>query len=98
MTENTDSTPRAPQTGSEWDAYYDLRWRVLREPWDQPRGSEKDDLEDESEHVMIVGADSFPLAVGRLHFNTPSEAQVRFMAVEPRAQGHGFGGRVLGEL
>jgi predicted GNAT family N-acyltransferase len=98
MTENADSTPRAPRTPSEWEAYYDLRWRVLREPWDQPRGSEKDDLEDESEHVMVVGADSRPLAVGRLHFNSPSEAQVRFMAVAPESQGHGLGGRVLREL
>jgi hypothetical protein len=32
---------RPPKTKSEWENYYDLRFRVLREPWQQPRGFEK---------------------------------------------------------
>ena len=87
----------SPQNGAEWDDYFDLRWRVLRAPWQQPRGSEKDDLEAESQHLMIAGEDSRPLAIGRLHFNTPAEAQVRFMAVDPSAQGRGLGGKILQE-
>ena len=70
----------------------------MRAPWQQLRGSEKDDLEAESEHLMIVGKDSRPLAVGRLHFNTPAEAQVRFMAVDPAAQGRGLGSAILQEF
>jgi N-acetylglutamate synthase-like GNAT family acetyltransferase len=46
---------------------------------------------------MIAGEDSRPLAIGRLHFNTPAEAQVRFMAVDPSAQGRGLGGKILQE-
>ena len=46
---------------------------------------------------MIAGKDSRPLAIGRLHFNTPDEAQVRFMAVDPSAQGRGLGGKILRE-
>ncbi|MGH8093439.1 MAG: GNAT family N-acetyltransferase [Chthoniobacterales bacterium] len=88
----------APQSPADWENYYDLRWRVLREPWQQPRGSEKDDRESESEHLMIVGADRQVLAVGRLHLNSPSEAQVRFMAVAPEARGRGLGGEILREL
>ena len=95
--ENIASSPRSPQTPAEWEDYFDLRWRVLRAPWDQPRGSEKDDREDDSEHLMIVGPDSRPLAVGRLHFNTPAEAQVRFMAVDPQARGRGLGSLILQE-
>jgi predicted GNAT family N-acyltransferase len=87
----------SPQSQGEWDGYFDLRWRVLRAPWQQPRGSEKDDIEAESQHLMIAGKDSRPLAIGRLHFNTPAEAQVRFMAVDPSAQGHGLGGKILQE-
>ena len=90
--------PLSPQSPAEWDDYFDLRWRVLRAPWHQPRGSEKDGREVESEHLMIVGQDSRPLAVGRLHFNTPHEAQVRFMAVDPAAQGRGLGSIILREL
>ena len=97
MAENVAKSPRSPQTPDEWENYFDLRWRVLRAPWNQPRGSEKDDRETESEHFMIVGPDSKALAVGRLHLNTPAEAQVRFMAVDPQAQGHGLGSLVLRE-
>ena len=28
----------APQSSEDWQAYYKLRWQVLRAPWDQPRG------------------------------------------------------------
>ena len=97
MIENVTKAPRSPRTTDEWENYFDLRWRVLRAPWNQPRGSEKDDRETDSEHFMIVGPDSSALAVGRLHFNTPAEAQVRFMAVDPQAQGHGLGSLVLRE-
>jgi predicted GNAT family N-acyltransferase len=87
----------SPQSAVEWDEYFDLRWRVLRAPWQQPRGSEKDDIEADSQHLMIAGKDSRPLAIGRLHFNTPVEAQVRFMAVDPSAQGRGLGSKILQE-
>jgi len=97
MTVNVASSPRSPRTPAEWKNYFDLRWRVLRAPWNQPRGSEKDERESESVHFMIVGVDSAALAIGRLHFNTPAEAQVRFMAVDPRARGRGLGSVVLRE-
>ncbi len=89
---------RAPANAAEWNSYYDLRWRVLRGPWEQPRGSERDAREDESEHLMVAGPSSQALACGRLHFNSPAEAQVRFMAVAPGFQGRGFGGGILREL
>lgn len=100
MTDSVDffSTPVSPRSNEEWVAYFDLRWRVLRAPWSQPRGSEKDDRESDSEHLMILGKDSQPLAVGRLHFNSATEAQVRFMAVDPTAQGRGLGGMILREF
>ena len=46
---------------------------------------------------MVVGPDSRILAVGRLHFNTATEAQVRFMAVDPEERGRGLGSLVLVE-
>ncbi len=95
MTPDADRAARSPQTLREWDQYFDLRWRMLRAPWNQPRGSEKDDHEETSEHLMIPGPDSQPIAVGRLHFNSPREAQVRYMAVEPEMQGRGLGGQLL---
>lgn len=90
--------PRPPITESEWDSYFRLRWRVLREPWNQPRGSERDNLEAQSIHLMIKSGDGGAAAVGRLQFNTPEEAQVRYMAVAPEAQGCGLGSTLLCEL
>ena len=87
-----------PTSADDLARYFELRWRVLRAAWKQPRGSERDDREDESIHLMVRAAAGDALAVGRLHLNSPSEAQVRFMAVAPEAQGRGLGGTVLQEL
>lgn len=87
-----------PQTPEEFERYYDLRWRILRAPWDQPRGSEKDEKEDEAIHVMACEEDGIPVGVGRAHFNSPEEAQVRYMAVEENQRGKGVGELILKEL
>ena len=89
---------RAPSTEDEFDHYFDLRWRVLRAPWQQPRGSERDDRENDSCHLGLWRANGRPVAVGRVHLATPMEAQVRYMAVEPDFGGRGCGGRILAGL
>jgi ribosomal protein S18 acetylase RimI-like enzyme len=88
----------SPADEAELERYFDLRWRVLRAPWQQPPGSERDDREAESIHLMVRSSEGEALAVGRLHLNTPTEAQVRFMAVDPLAQSRGLGSMVLQAL
>ena len=89
----------SPATETEWASYFDLRWRLLRQPWNQTRGSEKDDSDAASYHLMLRAPENGPaLAVGRLHLNSPREAQVRYMAVDPAWQGKGLGGRILAGL
>ena len=88
----------APQSSEDWQAYYQLRWQVLRAPWDQPRGSEQDDLEQEAEHRYIKNNDGDVLAVARLHFNNQQQAQVRYMAVDEKHRGQHLGSRLLHEL
>ncbi len=73
-----------PESQQDFERYYELRWRMLREPWKQPKGSEKDELEERALHIMVCKEDRLPIAVGRAHFNTDIEAQIRFMAVEPQ--------------
>ncbi|MEN9442704.1 MAG: hypothetical protein RLZ33_2781, partial [Bacteroidota bacterium] len=34
---------RSPQIEREWEEYFDLRYRILREPLNQPKGSERND-------------------------------------------------------
>ncbi|WP_105213485.1 bifunctional GNAT family N-acetyltransferase/hotdog fold thioesterase [Pseudoalteromonas sp. T1lg22] len=87
-----------PQSSDDWQAYYQLRWQVLRAPWDQPRGSEQDDLEQESEHRFIKNKEGEVLAVARLHFNNGQQAQVRYMAVAEEHRGQHLGSRLLHEL
>lgn len=88
---------RSPESPSEWDQYFSLRWRVLREPWEQPPGSERDLLEADSFHVALWEGET-AVAGGRLHFNSPAEAQIRYMAVAPEWQRHHLGSRILGLL
>jgi len=86
-----------PQTREDFDKYYDLRWRILRKPWNQPRGSEKDDLEDESIHLMACSG-GVVCGVARAHFNSSHEAQIRYMAVDEACRGKGIGAKLLAGL
>lgn len=90
-------TITAPRTLGEWLAYYDLRYKVLRQPWQQLLGSEKaaDDEQPGIIHALALAADGSARAAGRLHRSAPGQGQVRFMAVAPEAQGQGVGGQVL---
>jgi len=83
--------------GSEMDRYYDLRWRVLREPWSQERGRERDEHERDAIHLGAWLGERL-VGVGRVHFVASDTAQIRYMAVEPEMQGRGIGGRILEEL
>ncbi len=91
-------TLRPPATTAEWDAYYDLRWRVLREPWQQPRGSERDDLETTAFHAVAWVDTTTPVGIGRLHRVNETTGQVRFMAVHPDWQRRGIASLVLRAL
>jgi N-acetylglutamate synthase-like GNAT family acetyltransferase len=87
-----------PETTEEFANYFDLRWRILREPWQQPHGSEKDELEDISHHVMICDDTGQAIGVGRLHAASDSQGQIRYMAVANTHQGKGVGSMLLNAL
>lgn len=89
---------RPPATEQEWHDYYQLRWRILREPWQQPLGSERDALEDAAYHLMLVDEHGSIAAAGRLHKIDATTAQVRYMAVATEHQGKGAGSRILAGL
>ncbi|WP_303310080.1 GNAT family N-acetyltransferase [Hymenobacter sp. BT730] len=91
---------RLPQTPTDWAAYYQLRYEVLRRPWQQPAGTERaeDDALPDTFHALVAAPDGTALGVGRLHTAAPGQAQVRFMAVHPGAQGQGIGRAVLAYL
>jgi predicted GNAT family N-acyltransferase len=84
-----------PQTPNEFEAYYLLRFEILRKPWKMPAGSEKDELENESIHIMACDENKNILGVCRLQFNSPAEAQLRYMAVKEGTQGLGVGKKLI---
>ena len=87
-----------PSTPDELQRYYDLRWKILRAPWNQPHGSEQDALEHSSSHLMVVDNHQAVIAVGRLHFNNIGEAQIRYMAVAIAQQRKGIGTLLINAL
>lgn len=88
---------REPKTPEEFQLYYDLRWRILREPWTQDRASSQDEHEQEAVRLGAWHGGKL-VGVGRLHFNSQDEAQVRYMAVEEGYTGRGVGSLLLAEL
>lgn len=87
-----------PETPEQLAEYFDLRWRILRAPWDKLRGSEKDEFDAVADHVTVRGPDGRLLGVGRLHMNSMEEAQIRYMAVEDDSRGLGVGRAILKKL
>jgi len=89
---------RSPKTAEEFEQYYQLRWQVLRQPWAQVLGSERDTLEQESFHRMITDENNKVLAVGRLEKTSQFSGKIRFMAVCESAQGQGLGRQMIEAL
>ena len=87
-----------PRTFSQLEEYFRLRWRVLREPLGYPRGAEKDDLDHAAFHVTARDRDDRLVGIGRVHFNDDDEAQIRFMATEPKRRRRGVGRAVAERL
>ena len=88
-----------PQTPEEFKQYYSLRYEILRKPWGQPKGSERDNNDEISHHRMIIDEiTGNTIAVGRLQFNTKEEAQIRYMAVADEFQGKGLGSQITSAL
>jgi N-acetylglutamate synthase-like GNAT family acetyltransferase len=85
---------RTPITEAEWEAYYDLRFRVLREPLHQPRGSEKNEGDETGIHFALFDNNNI-LAIARLDLTEDDVAQVRFVAVEFNLQNQGNGKKIM---
>lgn len=85
---------RTPQTVQEWEAYYDLRYRVLRKPLNQALGSEKNEGDVTGIHFALFESGIIK-AIARLDLQENNSAQVRFVAVETETQGKGYGKKIM---
>ncbi len=89
-------TIRAPRTKDEFKAYYALRYRVMREPTGQPHGTEKDDYEPISQHLMAVDkANGEVCGVVKWLEREPGLAWLTHLAVAPARQKQGIGRQLV---
>ena len=86
----------SPKTREDFKAYYDLRFKVLRETWGLQKGTEKDDFEPISRHFMAVDEDSKKIVgVVKLMEKEPGVGWFSHMAVDAKYQQKGIGKMLL---
>ncbi len=85
---------REPENEAELEALFTLRWEVLRKPWNQPKGSEKDDLEDNAMHIIAIKSNKV-IGTARLQRNSLEVGQIRYMAIDPEYQRTGIGKKII---
>jgi N-acetylglutamate synthase-like GNAT family acetyltransferase len=80
-----------PVTKDDFKAYYAVRYKVLREPWGHPKGTEKDDYEPISEHFMAVNEKGEILGVVKFYEESKTVGHVSHLAVLDSSQHKGIG-------
>jgi predicted GNAT family N-acyltransferase len=87
---------RTPKTDQEWEAYYNLRYSILREPLGQPKGSERNEGDLDGVHFALFENNKIQ-AIARLDQAEPNVSQVRFVAVASDQHGKGYGKAIMVE-
>jgi N-acetylglutamate synthase-like GNAT family acetyltransferase len=75
----------------EIEAIIQLRYKLLREPWNQPYETSSDGNEESSVNAYIEDSNGKVIACGRLQENENKIGQIRYMAVDHNFQGQGLG-------
>lgn len=83
-----------PYSPEDFRNYFRKRWEILRKPWGFPEGSEIDDFENVSLHVMAMDKDDVA-GVARLTYISPEEGQVRFMGVDEKYRMKNVGREIM---
>ena len=86
---------REPQNPSEFNEYYNLRWKILRKPLGQKIDSIKDELENKSYHLVALLDERNIIGVGRLHSLNNKKSQIRYMAILKKYQKLSVGKKIL---
>jgi N-acetylglutamate synthase-like GNAT family acetyltransferase len=85
---------RQPKTRKEFESMYDLRWRILRKPWNQPKGSEKDELESIA-YPFIALFQNKIVGTARFHKSNESFGQIQYIVVEEPFRRKGIGAKLM---
>lgn len=82
-------------TETDFKNILQLRYAILRKPWNQPIETATDDLEHTSINAFIEDENGNAIACGRLQENKNRIGQIRFMAVSSSHQGKGLGKLII---
>lgn len=82
----------------EIDRILQLRYQLLRQPWDQPIDTATDSIEMDCVNAYIEDDNGKVIACGRLQENENKIGQIRFMAVSNDQQGKGLGKLIVNFL
>ncbi len=85
-------------TPEQLESILNLRYKILRKPWNQPKETATDNLESTSYNAFIENGNHNAIACGRLQENENKIGQIRFMAVDDNQQGKGLGKLIVQEL
>lgn len=85
-------------TPEQLESILNLRYKILRKPWNQPKDTATDNLERTSYNAFIEDENHNVIACGRLQENDNKIGQIRFMAVDNNQQGKGLGKLIVQEL
>ena len=88
---------KRPISDEDFEHYFLLRWETLRKPWNEPEGSEQDDMENNCCHRMAV-INNRIVGVARLQLNSEQEGQIRYMGVDAQSRGRGIGRKLVETL
>src|SRR5512146_3221504 len=88
-------TIKTPTTKDDFKAYYSLRYKVLREPWGHPKGTEKDDYEPISEHFMAVNEKGEVVGAVKLYEKSEGAGYISHLVVATEHQHKGVGHLLL---
>jgi GNAT superfamily N-acetyltransferase len=88
---------REVKNKKELEACFDLRYRVLREPWGQPRGSERDGFEDKSYQLAAFDKGKV-VGTARVTKVTARTCKVNRVAVEDSHRKKGIGTAMMAHI
>lgn len=88
-------TIKTPKTRDDFKAYYALRYKILREPWGHPKGTEKDDFEPISEHFMAINDKDEVVGAVKLYEKSEGVGYISHLVVAGEHQHKGVGRLLL---
>jgi N-acetylglutamate synthase-like GNAT family acetyltransferase len=89
---------KSPETREEYEKYCDIRWRILRAPWNRPKHKIEDEINDKSIKLIACEDNGEVIGTGRVRLNSTTEAEIKSMTVEENYRGKGIGTKIISEL